>query len=254
MDKSENKVIAILQNDDTSAESFAKTSYFYSQKGLLPELKKHINPSRISSMDLIMAKKIIEAKRQDAIPFFHDEIFKKETKSRHVKLQCIALGSLDDKGEFTRLFLRELTDIGHKFATIQPSKYSKDELSEFLDYMYTIGNRKTSEKINSLAVEGTYIRFAVSFIAIDRDKDNFNSLTKMGSKSFHVQHVHKLIKKKILSIWILASGVDNVKYAKWLLNYFRSYQEVLKTEPIEFTHSFSKQPTLLGHIILKKGL
>jgi len=254
VDREKNKVIAILQNDDTSSESFARSAYFYSQKSLLPDTKKHMPRDMANAIDLVMTKKIIGIHRPDAIPFFEDEIYQKDAKKAHVKNQCIAYGTLDDKGQFTRILLRELYEIGYRLSQVAPNKWIHEEMKELQDYCTRMGNRKTGEKNLNDPVKGRYIRFAVSFIAIDWTEDNFKTVTEHPDQSAHIRHINGLIKDHIDSIWLVAKGIENVKYCKWLLEYYSKNPDILEIKPLEFQHPYEQVPTMVGSIKLKPAL
>jgi hypothetical protein len=198
-----------------------------------------------------MARKIIHHSRPDALNYFEEEIFDKESTKTAIKFHCRALGTLDDRGEFTRVVLRELYDLNTYFKQIQGDRRLEKEFNGLLELFYRLGNRKASEKID-LTTNGDKIRCAVMLAAVDYKGDSFEAFKSNPEKSGHVIILRKYFDDKISSIWVLAQGKDQVSYAKQIIEYIKNDERIYKIFPQEFEHYFTNQPNYFANIKLKQ--
>lgn len=201
------KVVVMLRYHQNQDENLSLATLLYVNKSVIPEARPHINFKLCEAIDLIMTKKVlysfVEAK--SSFNYFVTEILHQKTDSDvSIKEFCTVIDKLDERGLFTRVLLRELSELGERRAGITETGDTVFETGEFTKFLDEIARKERGEDV-PLTFSKNYIKVAIILVA--RPETGI-----LGVEPF-IKRVKEKIKLSINVIYIFAWG-SNVNLAK----------------------------------------
>jgi len=212
-DEYSGQVIIRMRPSKENPKNLAKATLLQVSKGVIPESRIYVDLKMSTSIDLSLVKKILLDQNEiNSYRYFLNEIMVPELEDEQILRYMETMEVIDEKGFFTRLFLRELKDlpIRHGLGFTNLSDIRNDTKA-FLEYSELLSKRKRGELMPSLNYEGSYIKTAIVMIAITiRWK-------KEGLKPYVLRVINNIeIGCKV--IYIIAWN-ETITYAKEVMKY-----------------------------------
>lgn len=127
---------------DNACKNLTMATLAYVSSVLAKNAKPFADPLLRRAIDLMSTKKILDASANENEKHYFNNVFLFPTleSDSDLKHDCEGISLLDQKGYFTRLFLRELRYIGDLLKTTIPTDDIQDELRAFFQYLIIISN------------------------------------------------------------------------------------------------------------------
>lgn len=202
----EGRVIIRLSYHTNEDENVINVVREYISKNLITNARPHISEKVSASIDFITTKKLLIQERKSALNRFYKEILDPEReRDSDVKKYCDAIERIDEHGWFTRIFLRELKDLGEKMHLKNPQEEVKEESGNFLNFLGEIATKEPGEDVNT-TFEGDKIQTGIVFVA------------KLTTESLgpHKKWIDTLIEKEFDTFYLCARG-GNIELVKILM-------------------------------------
>ena len=164
LDRKSETVIIRMKDHGHQAMNLAHATLSYISTGTLPQSRLYISNEVSRSLDFTLTKKVlVEQGENEALNYFATSILAHELEQSKVRSLMISMEQMDEKGYFTRLFLRELQLLGSKlFPTVDI--IAVDETEQFLRFVHEIAIREPEEK-TPLIFHGKRVKVGIVLIA-----------------------------------------------------------------------------------------
>jgi small subunit ribosomal protein S1 len=163
----EGKVIIRLGHHKNRDENIIRVILEYISQALVPEIKHHITKEVRQAIDFTVVKKIL-SDVPSALNRFYETRYKPEVEENpKIEELCKMMEDLDSVGWFTRIFLREMKEIGVELKSRFPNLSEMDvnnEIIDFLRFLHTIATKRP-EEIVPLSFIGNFIKVAIVLVA-----------------------------------------------------------------------------------------
>jgi len=211
------KVVIKLSYHTNEDENVINVVREYVSKNLITNARPHISEKINTSIDLMTTKKLLFEERKSALNRFYKETLDPEReRDSGIKKYCDAIERIDEQGWFTRIFLRELKDLGEQMHLKIPQEEAKEESEKFLDFLSKVAAKEPGKDVNPI-FEGDKIRTGIVFVA---------KLTT-GSLEPHKKWIDTLIEKEFDTFYLCARG-GNIELVKSLMKDLESNRRVRK--------------------------
>jgi len=217
------RVIVMLNYHSNQDENLSKATLLYMNKAVIPESRPHIHQRLGQAIDLMMTKKALFSfvEARSALGHFVDSVLRPATE-RDVELKeyCSVIDTIDERGLFTRVFLRELLELGLRRSGITETGDTVFETNEFTKLL-----KRIAEKERGVDVDPTFIKqnikMAVILIARPENVD-------LGP-NIYLRAIKDRIKKSITTFYIFARGDRNIEFAKRVVSVCeKNFKELAK--------------------------
>jgi hypothetical protein len=224
------RVIIMLNYHINQDENLSKATLLYMNKAVIPEARPHIHQKLRQAIDLMMTKKalfsFIEAR--SALGYFVDSVLRPATeKDVELKEYCGVIDTIDERGLFTRVLLREFLGLGLKRSGIIGTGDTVFETNEFTKLL-----KRIAEKERGTNVDPTFIKqnIRVAIILIARP-ENVN----LGP-GIYLRAIEDRIKKSVNTFYIFARGNKNIDFAKQVVSICKDkFKELSKGHEEDFS-------------------
>lgn len=162
-----NRVIILLSHHKNQDENFSKATMLYMNKAVIPEARPHIHFKLGEAIDLMMTKKALYSfiKARSSFSYFVTQIMRPKTEGDpEIKEFCTVIDTLDERGLFTRVLLRELKELGYRRAGVTETGDTVFETGKFTKFLNEIARKEQGEDV-PLSFSRNYIKVAVILIA-----------------------------------------------------------------------------------------
>ena len=236
--KGENVVI-MLDYHNNHDENLSKATLFYMNKAVIPEARPHIHDKLGRAIDLMMSKKALSSFMENRSSFGHfvNSVLRPEIDNdQELKDFCHIIDSTDERGLFTRVFLRELLELGRKRAGVTESGDSVFESSNFAKFLNEIAEKERGEDVPLTFIKSD-IKIAIILVArpINYITDPF------------IKKVKEKIKQSVNVIYIFARGDSNLMLAKNVCEECETIPELVKIHEEEFPTKSPEGDVQAGH-------
>lgn len=223
------RVIVMLDYHNNQDENLARVALLYMNKAVIPEARPHIHQKLGRAIDLMMTKKALFSfvEARSALGHFVDSVLRPAaTNDTELKEYCGVIDAIDERGLFTRVFLRELLELGLRRSGITETGDTVFETNEFTKLL-----RRIAEKERGVDVDPTFakqnIRMAVILVARPENVD-------LGP-DMYLRAIESRIKKSIKTFYIFARGSRNIEFAKRVVFICEDkFKELAKSHEEEF--------------------
>ena len=229
-----------IKETQNSDSIFLKALTFMTDNDLLINSREYIHGHILEGIKLVLIEKmLLEAGFKSALAKFKDESFIPViSNSKSIENSVRKLEYLDYQGLFTRVFLREcselatLVELGHK------NSGSKWDVTSFLDFTNTLFLSLDNEEIKAdFEYSSSTIKVAFAILA--------DELTwKTRGLSFYKKRTLLSISRGATVIYIVAIGKRNVQIANNLSRWLVSEKIITKRFVSNYKFSFSKNSNL----------
>ncbi|MFA5780617.1 MAG: hypothetical protein WC947_10860 [Elusimicrobiota bacterium] len=201
------RVVVMLNYHNNQDENLAKATILYMNKAVIPEARPHIHQKLGQAIDLMMTKKalfsFIEAR--SSMGHFVNTVLKPQTdRDAELKETCGIIDTINERGLFTRVLLKELMELGIRRAGITETGDTVFETNEFVKLL-----KKIAERERGVDVDPTFIKnnIKVALIMVARPENVDNS-------DVYLRAIRKRMKKSVQTFYLLARGARNIEFAK----------------------------------------
>jgi len=205
----ENKVVIILSYHYNQDENLSKATALYMSKAVIPEARPHIDEKLSSAIDLMMTKKALYSFVEARSSFDHyiKNVLRPQTASDvTLKEYCESIDTMDERGLFTRILLRELLELGRRRAGTTETGDTVFEANEFVKHLKRIAEKERGQDVDPNFLR-KHIRISVILVARPEkveygQQPYINAIEKYG------------IKNGARIIYIFSRGARNITFAK----------------------------------------
>lgn len=196
------KIIVRMFYHSNQDENVVRATMEYIHRGLIPEVRSHIDGKVHKAMSLLTTKKLLLEERKTAVDHFYRKVLDPErNKDPEVNEYCETIDALDGLGFFTRILLKELQDLGRKMHLRNPQDRVRRESKEFLGFLRKVATKEPGIDIDP-TFEGEQIRTSIVFVA----------RAFADSIEPHLRWINKCKGKNIDTIYLCARG-ENIRLA-----------------------------------------
>lgn len=197
---------------------FINSVNYLLERGLLMEAHRYIHGHIMRAIQLVLTERFLQNSQfRSSEALFRAEHYDPALYSdKSLAKATNALERLDQRGLFTRVFLRECSDLPKRLGTRHESRGPKWDLTNFLDYLNTFFSRLDKEE---LEVEFEYasqtIRVAFAILA---DIETLRS----GGLRFYRKRTELSIRRGVQTVYIVALGDRYTRLAYKLAHSLKS--------------------------------
>jgi small subunit ribosomal protein S1 len=202
------RVVVMLNYHNNQDENLSKTTMLYMNKAIIPEARPHIHHKLSQAIDLMMTKKalfsFIEAR--SSMGHFINTVLKPQTDGdAELKEDCAVIDTIDERGLFTRVFLKELMELGIRRAGVTETGDSVFETSEFTKLLKKIADKERGVNVDPTFIKNN-IKMSVIMVARPENVDT--------GPAIYLRKIEELMRKSVRTFYIFARGDRNIEFAK----------------------------------------
>lgn len=147
----EGEIIIKLGRRKERINSILSAVYFYVSKAIIPQVKPLIKENVVHSIDLKLSHSILRKEiGHDAESIFKEKILTPLfSVNSEIKGMYLRLKRIDIEGTFTRIFLRELSELHLRNYERLTKPELTQEVLEFLEFLYTIAQKSSEEEVET---------------------------------------------------------------------------------------------------------
>lgn len=223
------RVVVLLNYHQNKDENLARATMLYMNKAVIPEARPHIHTKLGQAIDLMMTKKALfsftEA-RSSLGHFIRTVLRPQVNQDEELKEMCMVIDTIDERGLFTRVLLKELMELGIRRAGITETGDTVFETSEFIKLL-----KKIADKERGVDVDCDFIRnnIKMTVVLVARSEN-----VELGP-NIYLQKIKELIRQSARTIYIFSRGERNVQFAKEVVSTCEEeLGELTKTHEEEF--------------------
>jgi hypothetical protein len=194
----ENKIVVCLESSANEARNLARATFLYASEDLIRESQRFIDSNVMKSACFAVSRKMLMYEnRLDALKCLKDEFLEPEIEEHPSIEELLAImENLDSEGIFTRVLLKEFSELD---AKLHGTLTDHTAMAETLTFMNTM--KRLSEKEKGIDVNpdhrGTIIDVSIMLIAREGKRDP-NPYIKYAKKCWDLG---------VPRLYILAQGV-----------------------------------------------
>lgn len=160
------KIVVCLESSLNEARNLARATILYTSEGFVRESQRFINPNVLRSACFAIARKMLMMDRKlDALRCLNEEFLKPEISNRPSIGDYIPImEKLDSDGVFTRVFMKELSELDAKLPSVLSNPRAERETVSFLETMKKLAEKKKGIDI-SPAHRGQVIDMSIMLVA-----------------------------------------------------------------------------------------
>ena len=130
------QVIVTMDASTNRDRNLVVSTVAYLGKGLLPWARLYADTNVMRATDFTIAKDIfVSSGEHSAVQYFFENFLKPEIESNpKLASDCQHIETMQEKGIFTRIFLRQLSVLGNKLYPAVPRESQKKETRDFKQY------------------------------------------------------------------------------------------------------------------------
>ena len=214
------KVVVRMQHHRNQAKNFMYATLSYAEFGLIPQAKVYIETHIARAIELIFTNKVFtDNKRYDVRQIFLDEIFNPETQSSStLERYCNVMDGLEKKGNFTRIALKEFSELVDRVSSDIPRKEIIDETVGFTKVLERL-SRKRRDKDIYPDYNGKFIKCSIVLVARPE------TYLLRGIQPW-LNLINNLSKKGINTFYVSAIGDENISIAQEVANAYGESKEI----------------------------
>lgn len=222
------RVVVMLNHHSNQDENLARAAMLYMNKAVIPEARPHIHQKLGQAIDLMMTKKALFSfvEARSSMGHFIQTVLRPQTeKDTELKDMCGVIDTIDERGLFTRVLLKELMELGVRRAGITETGDTVFETNEFIKLL-----KKIAEKERGVDVDPTFIKnnikIAIIMVARPENVDN---------PDMYLHAIEERMKKSVQTFYLFARGVRNIEFAKKVtISVAEKFQALAKGHEEEF--------------------
>lgn len=217
------EVVVRMKHHRNQAKNFMYATLSYVDFGLIPDVRHLINKNVIRAVELVFSNKIfLDNNRHDVSQIFFNEIFNKEVKKTStLERYCNIMDGLDSNGLFTRIALKELSELEQNVPSGIPRKEVTGETVGFIKMLERLVRKRPGIDITP-DYNGKFIKCSIVLVA------KYEAYLLKGIRP-HLNFINNSIKKGIKTFYICARGDKNISIAKEIAGAYDGSEELVIT-------------------------
>jgi len=214
------KVVVRMRHHKNQAKNFLYATLSYVENGLIPQTRSFIERQVMRAIELVFCNNVfVSNKRFDVRQLFIDEIYEPETRrSSTLKRYINVMDRLENTGHFSRIALREFSDLGHRINESIPKDDVRKDTVEFTKMLERLVQRKQHEDI-SPTYNGKYIKSSIVLVA----KPETYLLHGIDA---YLRFINKSIKEGTESFYICALGDQNISIVRQIIDAYEESKDL----------------------------
>jgi hypothetical protein len=220
------KAVVKMYHHNNQAKNFVYTIIDYLSLSLIPKSQLFIDEDVMKAAEYTMAEKffIIESRHKGLKLFIDEFIADEKDKDSDIYKYYETLRKLEEKGFFTRIFLRDLCDLGELSITGIHTTIKK-ETKDYTEKLVNLANRKRGEDID-IDYKGKFIKSAIVFIArpLTYEKHGIDP---------YIRYIYKKYTEGFFTIYLFAQG-PNIEIAEEVAEKIEKDGKLMKIEHKNF--------------------
>lgn len=138
------KMVVCLEPSTSEARNVARASILYANESVLSNSRRLIHPLVLKAAVFAVTRKMLMMDRKlDALDCLNDEYFKPTLQTNpDIGDYVQTMEKLDNEGLFTRVFLKELSELDAKFPQVISDPEAEEETKTFLDILKRLVNKQ----------------------------------------------------------------------------------------------------------------
>jgi hypothetical protein len=200
------KVVVCLSSSYNQARNLSRATMLYVEEDLVRESQRFIEPVVMKSSKLMTARKLLMIdKKIDALKYLNEEFVQPEMKRiPEIAEHMLGMEKMDERGHFTRILLREFSQLGPKLSYKITDQQAIKETKTFADFLQVFEEREREEDV-PLSHDGKLVR--VNLLPVRRAGTTFDTTP-------YVKRAQRCFQDKIDTLYVLAMGITNVTLAE----------------------------------------
>lgn len=238
------KVVVRMNHYKNQARNFMNATLSYAEFGLIPHARSYIERYVMRATELIFSNKVfLDIKRHDVRQLFLDEIYNPETQSSStLERYCNVMDGLEKRGSFTRIALRELSDLGHKVPSGIPTREIFSESVGFTKMLERLVQRGRGEDVNPTYL-GELIKCSIVLIA------RSEKYLLYGLRPY-LNFINRSLEKGIETFYVCAIGDQNISITQEIADAYEASRELSVVS--RDIYSLKKGPKAICIVIQKQ--
>lgn len=223
------RVVVLLSYHQNKDENLARATMLYMNKAVVPEARPHIHEKLGQAIDLMMTKKALFSfvEARSSLGHFVGTVLRPQTdRDAELKEMCGVIDTIDERGLFTRVLLKELMELGIRRAGITETGDTVFETGEFTKLLKRIADKERGVDVDPDFIRGN-IKMAVVMVA---RPENIG----LGP-DIYLRKIEELMRRSARTFYIFARGERNVQFAKEVVSACEAkFSELAKGHEEEF--------------------
>ena len=235
------RVVVMLNYHSNQDENLAKATMLYMNKAVIPEARPHIHQKLGQAIDLMMTKKALFSfvEARSSMGHFVQTVLRPQTENdTELKDVCGVIDTIDERGLFTRVLLKELMELGIRRAGITETGDTVFETNEFVKLL-----KKIAEKERGVNVDPTFIKnsIKVAIIMVARPEN-------VDNPDMYLHAIEERMKKSAQTFYLFARGSRNIEFAKEVVSACaEKFTELAKGHEEEFPTKHQDGTVMRGY-------
>ncbi len=176
--------------------NFVNIAMTFISENLLKDAKYHISKKQKISIDLFVAKKLLEEEKEEVMHEFVSNFLQPETEDNKIKELFTKFAETDRAGLFFPILLEELTFLGRKIFTQPKNKKIQEEVANLINFLHEHANRKQGEDMSKDRFISNFCSFA--FMIVGK-----KTKVEKGLLSSYKKYLENLMKQNLDNIYII---------------------------------------------------
>lgn len=206
------EIVVLLDYSPNRERNLVTSTLAYIKKGLLPRARPYTERRLMVATDFTLAKTIFQLSSHElAVPYFFENFVDPATKLEpELRDDLARMDRLQERGLFSRVFLRELKNLGERSYPATPCDAMWQESRAFSEYLDRLARKEKGEDVpGGLTFAGSKIRVAVMLVARSR--------TRIHGIEPYLRRVQIDLDRGVNYLYVLARTSDNIGLAEQIV-------------------------------------
>ncbi len=198
----ENRLVIRMRHHSDQHKNLVYAIMVFISRVMLSKAKKYLSPSQKESLDLYVARKLLEKEQPQLIDRFFEDYFSNRAFSNKKIMSLLEKYAIIDKvGLFFPVLVQELTFLGEKIFFKRKSENIVGEVAAFIDFLRQYAEREIGSEETPTDFEGLYCRCGITIIAKYKKRT-------LGDCRPYVNYVRELVAKRFENVYLIGSASD----------------------------------------------
>ena len=162
----DDKMVVCLEPSTNEARNVARASMLYANESILPESRRLVHPLVATATVFTVIRKMLMMDRKlEALNCLNEEYYKPEVEQNAtIGTYVQTMEKLDSEGLFTRVYMKELSELDIKYPTVISDPVAEQETQNFLEALKRLVEKQKGVDVDP-SHRGKYIDMNVMLVA-----------------------------------------------------------------------------------------
>lgn len=209
-----------MKKDIDPNKNFVNVVMFFTSNYVLLKAKKQISKKQKESLDLFIAKNLLQEEKESVMSEFVDHFLQPKADDEKIRDFFNKYTNIDKYGLFFPVFLQEMTFLGERVFADPKDRTIQQEVSDLIDFLSNYSRRLSGQDNTESVFKGEFSRFAIVLVGnseivgddayINNTSDYISTLMNEGMESIYLigsdtRYKHLIIR---ISEDVLSSNTD----------------------------------------------